>query len=166
MNGPGRSQCTLEHDPEIHFSRRLSGRDEILRSSVKLLPLVFAEPFCEDSQFSEVSQNQNFITAHVFNEMRLAATLLLLGSERVRSYAGIGRKAWTRPPERVDVLKIQRSANGATVITLSGRMEKEHIVELGKLLDAEPPGRRIVLDLKALTLAGQSEIDFFVVSFR
>ena len=40
-------------------------------------------------------------------------------------------------------------------------MEKEHIVELKKILEAEPPGRRIVLDLKNLTLAGQSEIDFF-----
>ena len=59
------------------------------------------------------------------------------------------------------MLKIQRSANGVTVIALSGRMESEHIVELEKLLEAEPPGRRIVLDLKQLTLAGQSEIDFF-----
>jgi len=57
------------------------------------------------------------------------------------------------------VLKIQRTANGVSVIALSGRMETEHIVELEKLLEAEPPGRRIVLDLKHLTLAGQSEID-------
>jgi hypothetical protein len=55
------------------------------------------------------------------------------------------------------VLKIQRSG---TVVALIGRMDKEHIVELEKLLDAEPPGRRIVFDLKNLTLAGQSEIDF------
>jgi hypothetical protein len=47
-----------------------------------------------------------------------------------------------------------------TVIALIGRMEKEHIVELGTLLEAEPAGRRIVLDLKNLTLAGQREIDF------
>lgn len=47
------------------------------------------------------------------------------------------------------------------MIALSGRMENEHIVELKKVLEAEPPGRRIVLDLKNLTLAGQSEIDFF-----
>ena len=59
------------------------------------------------------------------------------------------------------MLKIQRSGNGVTVIALSGRMEKEHIVELEKLLEAEPPGHRIVLDLKHLTLAGQTEIDFF-----
>ena len=59
------------------------------------------------------------------------------------------------------MLKIQRSTNGVTVIALSGRMENEHIVELEKIFEAEPPGRRIVLDLKHLTLAGQSEIDFF-----
>ena len=60
------------------------------------------------------------------------------------------------------MLKIQRSANGVTVIALSGRIENEHVVELEKLLRAERAGRRIVLDLKHLTLAGQSEIDFFV----
>jgi hypothetical protein len=64
--------------------------------------------------------------------------------------------------KRIDVFKIQKSGNGVTVIALSGRMETEHIVELEKLLEAEPPGRRVVLDLKHLTLAGQSEIDFFV----
>ena len=47
-----------------------------------------------------------------------------------------------------------------TVIALVGRMEQEHIVELQRLLEGETPGRRIVLDLKNLTLAGQSEIDF------
>jgi hypothetical protein len=56
------------------------------------------------------------------------------------------------------VFKIQRTENG--VIALIGRMEQEHIVELERVLEGEPPGRRIVLDLKNLTLAGQSEIDF------
>ena len=46
------------------------------------------------------------------------------------------------------------------MIALIGRMEQEHIVELERLLEGELPGRRIVLDLKNLTLAGQSEIDF------
>ena len=59
------------------------------------------------------------------------------------------------------MFKIQKSTNGATVIALSGRMERENIAELEGLLDAETTGRRIVLDLKNLTLAGQSEIDFF-----
>ena len=63
--------------------------------------------------------------------------------------------------ERIEVFKIQKSKNGTTVIALSGRMEKEHIVELEKLLEAEPAGGLIVLDLKNLTLAGQREIEFF-----
>jgi hypothetical protein len=66
----------------------------------------------------------------------------------------------TSPRKRLVVLKIQKSGNGVTVIALIGRMEKEHILELDNLLKAEPAGRRIVLDLKNLTLAGQSEIDF------
>ena len=73
----------------------------------------------------------------------------------------LGSKLGTRPPRGIDVLKIQRSGNGVTVIALSGRMEAEHISELEQLLESEPPGRPIVLDLKHLTLAGQSEIDFF-----
>ena len=59
------------------------------------------------------------------------------------------------------MLKIQRSAKGETVFGLSGRMEKEHIVEMEKLLGAEPAGRRIILNLKDITLAGQDEIYFF-----
>ena len=57
------------------------------------------------------------------------------------------------------MFKIQKSGNWVTVIALIGRMEKEHAVEIENLLAAEPPGRRIVLDLKNLTLAGQSEIE-------
>src|SRR4029450_10763957 len=59
-----------------------------------------------------------------------------------------------RTSKRTDVFKIQRSGNGVTVIALIGRMEKEHIVELETLLEAEPPDRRVVLDLKHLTFAG------------
>ena len=59
------------------------------------------------------------------------------------------------------MLKIQRLVNGQTVFALSGRMKKEHIVELEKLLEAESAGRPVMLDLKDLTLAGQNEIDFF-----
>ena len=58
------------------------------------------------------------------------------------------------------MLKIRRLTNGQTVFALSGRMKKEHIVELEKLLEAEPAGIPIILDLKDLTLAGQNEIEF------
>jgi hypothetical protein len=67
------------------------------------------------------------------------------------AYRGIGD---------VQVLRIERSGNGETVFTLSGRMTDEHIVELDGLLQAEPPGRHVVLNLKDLILVGQDEIEF------
>lgn len=61
------------------------------------------------------------------------------------------------------MLKIHRSAIGEQVIfALSGRMDSESTVELENLIGAEPKGQQIVLDLKDLTLAGQSDIDFLV----
>ena len=60
------------------------------------------------------------------------------------------------------MLKIRRSGNGEVVFTLSGRMDHETIAELENLMGAEPKGPRIVIDLKDLTLAGQSDIDFLV----
>jgi hypothetical protein len=61
---------------------------------------------------------------------------------------------------RGQMLKIQRSSNGQVVFTLSGQMEQEHIVELEALIRSEADGRRVVLDLKELTLAGQDVISF------
>lgn len=58
------------------------------------------------------------------------------------------------------MLKIQRTSNGQVVIALSGRMDEEHIAELETLIKSERKGRRIVLDLKNLTLAGQEAISF------
>lgn len=58
------------------------------------------------------------------------------------------------------MLKIQRSGNGKVVFTLSGRMDEEDIAALGKLLSSEADGRRIVLDLKDVTLVGQDAISF------
>ncbi len=39
-------------------------------------------------------------------------------------------------------------------------MDKEHIPELETLISSETKGRRIALDLKGLTLAGQDGISF------
>jgi len=58
------------------------------------------------------------------------------------------------------MLRIQRSGNGEVVFTLSGRMDEEDIPELETLIRSEPDGRRIVMDLKDLTLAGQDAISF------
>ena len=58
------------------------------------------------------------------------------------------------------MLRIQRSANGQVVFTLSGRMDEEHIAELETLMRSEANGRSIVLDLKDLALVGRDAISF------
>ncbi len=58
------------------------------------------------------------------------------------------------------MLKIQRSANVQVVFTVSGRMTPENIAELEALFRSEVKGRRIVLDLKDLTLVNQEVVSF------
>ena len=58
------------------------------------------------------------------------------------------------------MLRIQKSANGQVVFTLSGRMDEEDIVQLETLIRSEENGRRIVLDLRDLTLVGRDAISF------
>jgi anti-anti-sigma regulatory factor len=58
------------------------------------------------------------------------------------------------------VLKITRTVNGEVVIKLSGRMDVEDIAELETLVRKEADGRRIVLDLKDLTLVDRDAVRF------
>ena len=58
------------------------------------------------------------------------------------------------------MLRIQRSANGEVVFTLSGPMDEESIAELETLINSEGNGRPIVLDLKDLTLVNEDAITF------
>ena len=58
------------------------------------------------------------------------------------------------------MLKIQRSSNGQVVIKLSGRMDAENIGELDTLVRKEADDRRIVLDLRDLTLVDQDAVNF------
>jgi hypothetical protein len=58
------------------------------------------------------------------------------------------------------MLRITRAANGEVVFKLSGRMGTESIGELETLFGAEASGRRIVLDLKDLTLVDQDAVSF------
>ena len=58
------------------------------------------------------------------------------------------------------MLKIMRAANGEVVFTLSGRMDAGNIAELKALLGAEAKDRRMVLDLKDLTLVDRDAIGF------
>ncbi len=58
------------------------------------------------------------------------------------------------------MLKIQISSNGQVTYMLSGQIEEEDIDELEAIVRSEAKGRRIVLDLKNLTLVGQDAIAF------
>ena len=60
------------------------------------------------------------------------------------------------------MLRIQRTANGDVVLTISGRIDKENVAELEALVGAEGKDRRIVLDLKDMTLTGQDGIVFLM----
>ena len=58
------------------------------------------------------------------------------------------------------MLRITRATNGEVVIKLSGRMDTENVGELERLVREEAQGRRIVLDLRDLTLADQEAVSF------
>ena len=58
------------------------------------------------------------------------------------------------------MLKLTRAQNGEVVIKLSGRMDTENVGELETLVREEAQGRRIVLDLRDLTLADQEAVSF------
>jgi len=58
------------------------------------------------------------------------------------------------------VLKITRATNGEVVFKLSGRMDAENLGELDTLVREEAPCRRIVLDLRDLTLVDQDAVSF------
>jgi len=60
----------------------------------------------------------------------------------------------------VCVLKIQRSANGRVVFTLSGRIEAEDVKALRELLALETTGQHLVLDLRDVTLVNQGAVKF------
>ena len=58
------------------------------------------------------------------------------------------------------MLRIHKRANGDVVFALSGRIDEESVAELGALIAAEGKDRRIILDLKDVTLTGQDGIAF------
>ena len=57
------------------------------------------------------------------------------------------------------MLKISRTGNGEVMLTLAGRMDSENVPEMKRLLASEE-GRRIVLDLKDLTLVDRDAVSF------
>jgi hypothetical protein len=58
------------------------------------------------------------------------------------------------------MLKIQRSANGRVVFTLSGRIETEDVKELRQLLGLEKEGQHLALDLRDVTLVNVGAVKF------
>jgi anti-anti-sigma regulatory factor len=58
------------------------------------------------------------------------------------------------------MLRIHRSGDGEVVLKLSGRIDKENIVELQALIGAEVSGKHLALDLEDVTLVGQEGITF------
>ena len=58
------------------------------------------------------------------------------------------------------MLKITRAANREVVFKLSGRLDAENVAELQTLFTAEADSRRIVLDLRDLTLVDQDAVSF------
>src|ERR1700731_2455447 len=65
-----------------------------------------------------------------------------------------------RAPNRGQMLKIQRSSNGEVIFMLAGRLNEEHIAEMETLLRSEAATRKIVLDLKDLTLVDRDAVRF------
>jgi anti-anti-sigma regulatory factor len=58
------------------------------------------------------------------------------------------------------LLRIHRKSNGDIIFTLSGRIDKDSIAELEALIAVEEKDRRIILDLKDMTLTGEDGIAF------
>ena len=58
------------------------------------------------------------------------------------------------------MLRIQREANGEVVLRISGRLDRENFAELKKLIGSEGAGRRIILDLRELTLVDHEAVGF------
>jgi len=58
------------------------------------------------------------------------------------------------------MLKIQRTANGDIVFTVSGRLGADNAIELSAVLAAESTGGALVLDLKDLVLVDRDTVRF------
>ena len=63
------------------------------------------------------------------------------------------------------MLRIHSKDNGEDIFTISGQIDKEHIAELEALI-AAVKDRRIILDLKDMTLTGQDGISFSLSAKR
>jgi anti-anti-sigma regulatory factor len=60
----------------------------------------------------------------------------------------------------VALLKIHRRMDPTLVFTVSGRLDAENVEELCQLIDAEPAGAAVVLDLTDLVLADRDAVRY------
>ena len=58
------------------------------------------------------------------------------------------------------MLKIHRTSGRTVVFTICGQLDADHVNELYQLVDAEPAGRVLVLDLTDLVLADRDAVRF------
>jgi anti-anti-sigma regulatory factor len=58
------------------------------------------------------------------------------------------------------MLRIERSANGQVVFTLSGRIQTEDIKQFEQLLLVETPGQPLIFNLRDVTLVNQDAVRF------
>jgi len=58
------------------------------------------------------------------------------------------------------MLRIERSANGQVVFTLSGRMQTEDIEQFQQLLVVEAPGQQLIFNLRDVTLVNVDAVTF------
>lgn len=56
------------------------------------------------------------------------------------------------------MLRIQRTTDPTVVLTISGQLKAENVSELCRLIDAEPAGETLVLDLTDLVLADRESV--------
>lgn len=107
---------------------------------------VFQEPpwarLYRDSSIDEISpffENENRVLSATYDGTEIA---LVSGREARR------------------MLKVQRLANGEVIFALSGRMDTEQTAILEALFRNEAEGRKMVLDLKDLTLVDRDAVRF------
>jgi hypothetical protein len=60
----------------------------------------------------------------------------------------------------MSLLKIQRTAGRTVVFTISGYLDTQNVGELCQLIDAEPLGAVVTLDLTDLVLADRDAVRF------
>jgi hypothetical protein len=58
------------------------------------------------------------------------------------------------------MLRIERSANGQVVFTVSGRLQTEDIEQFQQLLMVETSGQTVMFDLRYVTLVNQDAVIF------